>query len=115
MPDVEGLEILPFPVNEWLTTEQAVALATERGRKLDGSDLRKHCRQRFAREGLAALIDSDGVKTGPGFNYRHCKEGGDMTGRGVWLIHRIAVERRLAERDMGPGHRQMWRTRMAQG
>lgn len=102
-----------FPTEQWMTTEQAVAVAKARGRKLDASDLRKHCRRRFGPEGLAVLIDNDGIKTGPNFDYRSRHEGGDMSGRGVWLIHVQALEKRLNERAQGPGHRTIWRESQA--
>lgn len=89
-----------FPITEWVTVDQAVNEAHEAGRKLEGPDLRKACRKTFGPAGLAVLITRDGIKTGG----QPADYSGDAGGRGVWLVHRSAVEQRLAERQRGAGN-----------
>lgn len=92
-----------FPVAEWVTTDQAVVEAPaicERlgvAAKLDGHDLRRMCRERYAEQGLAVYVGKEGILTGP-VDYP------GPGGRGVWLIHRRAVEQRLTERARGRGN-----------
>lgn len=82
---------------DWLTIDQAVEEAKAAGHKLEGNNLRKDCRQRFGPKGLAVYVGKEGIRTGG--SPEDYKER-----RGIWLIHRSAVEMRLEERSKGPGN-----------
>lgn len=86
------------PFKDWMTIPEAVAMAREQGRRLENNDLRIHCRSRFGPEGLAVYIVSRGIIFGG------APEDFPTTERGTWLVHRSAVEQRLAERARGVGN-----------
>lgn len=91
-----------FPITEWIPLFQAAREAAEAGRKLEPVNLAKDCRQRFGPAGLAALVTAHGVIIGASAEeYSSSLHKG---GRSVWLIHRSALEQRLAERARGPGN-----------